>query len=373
MLSAPRAVSEPVRGYLDNLRTRFRTCDLVGAADALAGLRVLVVGDLIIDEYCYCTVSGTVSKYPVIAAIYDDLHRMVGGGAVIARHARQYARSVDYVCTVGDRDRHAEFAAALLVTEDVATRFFGWPDSFTVTKRRYITGGYPNPLTRAADQQHPPNIRLFEIGYVPPRQLPLAVEDVVCEHLERVAGSYDAVILADFGHGLVTPRVADVVGRRARWWAVNAQTNSSNYGFNRVTKFHGPDFVCIDELEARLPSGSRDRPIEDIVAELKAEMRCGTVMVTRGSAGLILFNGTVVGQAPALATTIVDTVGAGDAVLAMASLCRAAAVDEALTVFLGACMGAIAASIVGNEEPVRKEELLRLADSLLVGVPGETR
>jgi hypothetical protein len=48
-------------------------------------------------------------------------------------------------------------------------------------------------------------------------------------------------------------------------------------------------------------------------------------------------------------------------------------VDETLTVFLGACMGAIAASIVGNEEPVRKEELLRLADSLLVGVPGETR
>ena len=229
MLSAPRAVSEPVQGYLDNLRTRFRTCDLVGAADALSGLRVLVVGDLIIDEYCYCTVSGTVSKYPVIAAIYDDLHRMVGGGAVIARHARQYARSVDYVCTVGDRDRHAEFTAALLVTEDVATRFFAWPDSFTVTKRRYITGGYPNPLTRAADQPHRPNIRLFEIGYVPPRQIPPAVEDVVCDfdhyrdlthYSEKVNERILDWIAA--GSGLATPEHARATERALRGFAASA-------------------------------------------------------------------------------------------------------------------------------------------------------
>jgi bifunctional ADP-heptose synthase (sugar kinase/adenylyltransferase) len=155
------------------------------------------------------------------------------------------------------------------------------------------------------------------------------------------------------------------VAERAPWWALNAQTNSTNFGFNRVTRYRGADFVCIDELEARLPSGMRSQPLEEVVSGLQTDMDCESILVTRGADGMVLFGNGDTWRAPAVATSIVDPVGAGDAVLSITSLVRAVNADPALCVLLGTCAGAVAAGIVGNEEPVRRETLLaRVADML---------
>lgn len=358
------ATDEVVGSYIRGLQSRYSARDVDAALDALRGKSVLVVGDLIIDEYCYCRVSGTVSKAPVIAAVYEHVQRMAGGGAAIARHVNEYAGRVEYLATVGSRDRHGEEVSELLRADGIVTSFFEWRDSFTVSKRRYITGGYPNPLTRARNVARG-SIRLFEIGYMPATTLPLATQQAICERLADVAGSYDVVILADFGHGMVTADIAAAVARHAKWWSVNAQTNSTNYGFNLITKHRSADFVCIDELEARLPSGRRAQPIDQVVTDLKDAVSCDGIMVTRGAEGLMLFGRNGLCTAPALATDVVDTVGAGDAVLSVASLCRVADIDDELTVFLSACAGAVASSIIGNDEPVRRQRLAEYAAAAL--------
>lgn len=352
------------QGFLKEVAGRYSAENLRAAVRSLEGLRALVVSDLIIDEYCYCRVSGTVSKAPVIAAVYESTRRMAGGGAAIARHMSQFARSVDYVCTIGDQDSHGAFARSILGPEGVETTVFPILGAHTVTKRRYITGGYPNSLAPIG-RNGTSNIRLFEIGYMPAADLPEEVESAICDHLRHVVSGYDLIVVADFGHGCVTPKIAQVIAENAKWWAVNAQTNSSNFGFNRVTKYCAPSFVCIDELEARLPSGRRREALELVVEELRHDLRCEEIMVTRGADGLVLFDGKSMCRAPAIATQLVDTVGAGDAVLSIASLCRVAGLEETLSVFLSACAGAVAASIVGNEEPVRRERLLDYAVSAL--------
>lgn len=357
--------------YLADLGDSYPLGHLEQVVNSLADARVLVVGDLIMDEYCYCRVSGTVSKWPVIAAVYQDLRRMAGGGAAIARHVRQFAQSVQYVSTVGDRDDGPAYAEPLLERDGIDVRFFTWPGTYTVAKRRYITGGYPNPLAPALQVQDARNnTRLFEIGFMPQEPLPIPLEETICAYLQEVGPRYDAVILADFGHGLISPRVASTLAASARWWAVNAQTNSSNYGFNRITKYRGADFVCIDELEARIPSGQRREPLESVVAALRDELACRSIMVTRGRDGLLLFDGAVT-SAPALASTALDPLGAGDAVLALASLCRWRGVDERLTAFLGACAGALASQIVGNDEPIRRAQLLDYVRTVLSPMPDQ--
>lgn len=350
--------------FLEEVRARHSAATVRQSVEALGRLRALVVGDLIIDEYCYCRVSGTVSKAPVIAAVYESIHRMAGGGAAIARHIKQFAGTTDYVCAVGGTDGHEDFIRSILDADGIRMQAFRIPGAHTVTKRRYITGGYPSALTRIG-RHATSNIRLFEIGYMPSQDLPAGVETAICDHLERVIGDYDLVVVADFGHGCVTPKIASVIAQNARWWAVNAQTNSSNFGFNLVTKYRAPSFVCIDELEARLPSGRRREALEVVVEDLRRQLSCHELMVTRGADGLILFDGELMYRAPAIATELIDTVGAGDAVLAVASLCRVARLDDALSVFLSACAGAVATSIVGNEEPVRRERLLEFATSAL--------
>jgi rfaE bifunctional protein kinase chain/domain len=354
------------QGYLKHIKESFPTDTLLKDIDSLSDLRVMVVGDLILDEYCYCRVAGTVSKWPVLSAIYQDIHQMVGAGAAIARHVKEFAQEVLYVSTVGGRDDSHAFAARLLEEEDIKCRWFTWPDTFTVTKRRYITGGYPNPLARDVHLgKREPDTRLFEIGFMPELPLPTTIETEICTYLEQIAPTYDLVILADFGHGMVSPRVAKTVAAHSQWWAVNAQTNSSNFGFNRITKYHKPDFVCIDELEARLPSGDKNRALKEIASELLQMTESRSMMITRGSAGLALFNSGAMLEAPALATTVVDPLGAGDAVLSMASLCRAKGIEDATTVFLSASTGAIASGTVGNDQPVQKAQLVSYVRDVL--------
>ncbi len=363
---SPADMPKSARAYWGAIRERYTYDDISGALESLKGLRVLVLGDLVIDEYCYCRVSGTVSKAPVLAAIYEGMQRMLGGGGVIARHAAELASEVHYVGTVGALDQGHDELTTILENEGITSKLITWPGTHTVTKRRYITGGYPNPLESSphgagVDR----SIRLFEIGFMATTPLPKQVEEELCAYLSDMAPKYDVVIVADFGHGLISQKVRETISARANWWSVNAQTNSSNFGFNRITKHAKADFVCIDELEARLPSGDRTSRLGDIVQGLRESLECSSIMVTRGKEGLVLFNGREAHEAPALANRVVDTVGAGDAVLAMASLCKARHLDEELVVLLGSCSGALAAWQVGNQAPVRKSRLLGYVESAL--------
>jgi rfaE bifunctional protein kinase chain/domain/rfaE bifunctional protein nucleotidyltransferase chain/domain len=349
---------DSLENYMAGFKHGHSIAEIRMAVESLRDLNVLVVGDLIVDEYCYCRVSGTVSKSPTIAAVFQDSQEMAGGGAAIVRHAAELAGKAHYVAAVGDRNESHRFVSSLLTQENILHRFFVWPETFTVTKRRFITGGYPSPLSPMFWMEHGmASTRLLEIGYMPQSVLPPNVEDAICTHLEETVPEYDVVILADFGHGLVSPRVAKTVWDKARWWSVNAQTNSSNFGFNRITKYRQPDFVCIDELEARLALGDRTQSIETVAAVLQRETECRDIMMTRGRDGILFFNGDRVWQAPALATRVVDTVGAGDAVLSIASLCWAKGIDGEVTGFLSACAGALASMCIGNSEPVRKRRL----------------
>lgn len=352
--------------YLEALRAQTNLSGLKRCIESLSGLRVLVIGDLIIDEYCHCQVSGTVTKSPVIAAIYESSHQMAGGGAVVARHVRELTKKVDYVATVGTRNDQHHFVEQIFAREGIGHTFFRWPDSYTVVKRRYISGAYPTTLANKDVGTQRPNIRLFEIGYMPRTPMPETVEDEICKYVEARAGDYDAVIIADFGHGAVTPRIASAIAQHAKWWAVNAQTNSSNFGFNRITKYKQADFVCIDELEARLPLGDKVSPCEKVALELRETLGCGSLLVTRGSLGLMLFRVNEHASAPALVDRIVDTVGAGDAVLAATSLSECAEMPADITAFLGACYGGIASQTIGNEEPVRKAALEKFLSEIFV-------
>ena len=70
--------------------------------------------------------------------------------------------------------------------------------------------------------------------------------------LDREIGSYDLIIVTDFGHGLIDQTAMDIIQEKARLLAVNCQTNSSNYGTNIITKYRRADAFTVDTRELRL-------------------------------------------------------------------------------------------------------------------------
>src|SRR6185295_1929485 len=102
--------------------------------------------------------------------------------------------------------------------------------------------------------------------------------------------------------------------REARFLAVNAQSNSSNYGFNRVNeKWPVAHFCVVDELEARLAAHEPEAPIEEVILKLPYSK----IIVTRGAQGAIGYGNKEFSQQSALTSRPIDLLGAGDAVLAV--------------------------------------------------------
>ena len=377
-LSKQISMSNPMPDLEEYVREvlRVSSIDEIDATlDSFDGLRVMVISDLIIDEYAYCRVAGTVTKWPVLSAVFQDISQMLGGGAAIARHLRAMGAEVTFVSTVGDKEPNHVGLLETLEREGITTKLFTWPDSYTVTKRRYITGGYPNPLEHSVSGSGlNPDTRLFEISFLPDAPMPSELEQEICDYVSGRSAEFELMLTADFGHGLMTDRIRHVVPGGSDRFAANAQTNSTNFGFNRINKYEGANLVCLDELEARLPSGDRASAIESIAADLRDRLGCESLIVTRGSNGLLISREGSVQYAPALAPNVVDPLGAGDALFSAVALSDSRGTDPVITGFVGSCSGAIAAGIIGNETPVTRSDIKSFARQLLSGSrPNPTR
>jgi rfaE bifunctional protein nucleotidyltransferase chain/domain len=353
-------LSSAVSEFLKKVRDKYAVKDIEDILEKMSSLRVLIIGDPIIDEYHYCRAVGTTTKFPTISAVYQGKTKMAGASLAIARHAAEFSKSVDYIGIVGDRDNEKDFIEKEL--SGINNFLIKVPGRYTTVKRRFVAGNYPT----AIDFKESPsdNYKLFEIAFMDNSLIGHDSEKQLMDLIEKRIAENDLVILADFGHGMITPGIIDMVREKAKWWAVNAQTNSTNYGFNFITKYKDPDFVCIDEREARLPLGDRYAGREEIVRVICQKTNCKEMMMSMGKDGLVLKADDFY-YAPALTLKTIDTVGAGDAVLSIASLCRYLKIDPLATNFLSSVMGALATQIVGNTEPVRKKNIIKFIKGAL--------
>lgn len=280
--------------------------------DRASRLKVLVVGDGIVDEYVYVKPQGRSPKESIITYKILRSERFQGGVWAAAKHVEGFCAKAD--CVSG---------------------------SPVTTKSRRIEEG------------------------------PYYVKKVHEEHSSESAegwkwrdpAAYDVVIITDFGHGAVKDWMIRDMTDNAKFLAVNAQTNSANIGFNLITKYKRADYVVIDELEARLAAHDRDSPIEDVIRKLGFPK----IIVTLGQYGSIGFDGSFY-KAPAVSSKVVDTMGAGDAFFCVTAPLAAAGADIDTLCRIGNAAGAIKCGIVGHRKAVTCDGLLdRLeTDDLLV-------
>ena len=186
------------------------------------------------------------------------------------------------------------------------------------------------------------------------------------ERLSELVAEHDIVVIADYGHGLLEPETMDLLQERSPYLALNCQTNSSNFGFNPITRYRRADTFSLDQLELHLAYRDRGGAEPALLARLRNELGAKAAWLTLGSSGALGVTADGVEPlAPALTLHVRDTIGAGDAFFALASLC--ARMDEPVEVgtFLGAIAGALAANVTGNVEAVKRGDLLKFSSMIL--------
>jgi sugar/nucleoside kinase (ribokinase family) len=153
---------------------------------------------------------------------------------------------------------------------------------------------------------------------------------------------------------------------KSRFLAVNAQSNSANLGYNLITKYPRADYVCIDAPEARLAVSDRIATIGDIAHRLGNHIDCGKIIITQGKHGCLTYeSGGIVHTIPAFAKNVVDTVGAGDAFLAVTAPMVAAGGVMHRIGFIGNVVGALKVEIVGHRRSIDKASLIKGITGLL--------
>ena len=318
---------------------------------ALKDLKVLVVGDGIIDEYHYCQPLGKSAKANLVVNQYLDHEVFAGGAFAIANHVAGICDEVTLISLLGTEDSREDFIAKSM-KPNVKTRFFLRSDAPTIVKKRYV-------------HQYL-NQKLFEINYINDRFLDDDLESEIVQTLETIIPDFDVVLVSDFGHGFISNRIYNCIERISRVLAINTQTNAANAGYNLITKYQNPHYVCLDEPEIRLAAQRKFDDIESIARQMREKINANYLVVTQGKRGSIGVNSdNVINRTPIFSTKVIDTVGAGDAFFAFTAPCFARGFPLDMVSFIGNAVGALAVQIVGNKKSVEKEDLLAFIHSLL--------
>ncbi len=348
------ALSPDVKEYMKEFSRKYSLKDIRELTEKMRNLKVLVVGDGIIDEYIYCTVQGLMSKDMGYSSRYHYTEKYPGGSFAIARHLASFSDEVTIMSVVG-----MEEGLHSLILDELGNRMridLVYSREFeTIVKTRYVS------FNEKREEVH----KIFSINNLP---TPMRIDETsMCawkEKLKEKAGQYDAVILCDFGHGLIDHEVMDILQKQAAFLAVNCQTNSSNYGKNLITKYERADVFALDQRELGLAFSDYQQSEE--AALLKLSEHFGSPgWLTRGSKGAAYVENHNIKTCPAFTLKVKDTIGAGDAFFAVASLSAAAGACAEEGAFLGNIAGALAANIAGNKEPVEKINVLKYAGTLL--------
>ena len=344
-------VPEEVREYLSGFSERHSLDEVLRYIETARTLKVLVVGEAILDEYHYCEMIGKSAKEPVLAARFVSSEKFAGGILAVANDVANFCDDVAVVAMLGTEQPQEDFVRREL-NSNVEPMLFYKRNSPTIVKRRFIEGYLLQ--------------KLFEIYEINDEELDSSQSSALCEMLRNVVPRYDVVIVVDYGHGMLMDDVVEMLSSQARFLAVNTQANAGNRGFNTISKYPRADYVSLAYHEITLEERNRRRNLKDMVLSVADKLNCGSVTVTLGKNGNVCYSRKEgFFEVPAFASQVVDRVGAGDAVMALTALCAAQQAPAEIVGLIGNVAGAQAVATMGHGKSIQRAPFLKHLESLL--------
>lgn len=308
---------EEALDYIDYARDKKFLDKILVAFEKADKLKIVFVGETIMDEYRYVHPLARPSKEFILATVAAG-SEMFEGGIIAAA-------------------KQGEWENASIVTSQshiVKTRWVGHDFSrklFEVYSHRTIEPGW------------------FDAG-------------LLKDEVELA----DVVIAIDFGHGLFDDGERDIVRNKSKFLAVTAQMNAGNWGYNSILRYEGAQYVCVDEQEARLAVGQQDGTIERVAARLNHHLKPKALVVTQGRRGSLAgpYKNTFK-PVPAFIESGFDTMGAGDCFLSVSAPLIAAGLDVEMAAFAGNIAGGLKTTVLGHRRHVGRQDIIKNMEWLL--------
>lgn len=327
-------------------RHDFRPADLIDTVRRIKGLRAVVVGDLIVDEYINCEPLGMSREDPTVVVSPIRSDRFIGGAGIVASHAARLGAEVSY-CGVCGGDEAAGFAAEQLERFGVDARLITDDSRPTTLKQRFRAHG--KTLLRVS------HLRQHDIG----EEISAALFDSLAARLANA----DVLIFSDFNYGCLPQYLVDRIAEHCRVHDVMMIADSqSSSQVGDVSRFHGVQMLTPTEYEARLAVRDQHSGLVVLAEKLRAKTGARDVLMTLGAEGMLIYaksdgDSYLTDRLPAFNPSPRDVSGAGDSLLACVALARIAGADIWRSAYLGAVAAACQVGRVGNT-PITAEEVI---------------
>jgi len=343
--------SKEITAFLASFAARHPIDEVLAYLKTAKDLKVLLVGEAIIDEYEYCETMGKSGKEPILAARHLRTERFAGGTLAAANHLASFCDNVHLLTFLGTVNSYEDFIRSSL-NPSIATTFLFLEEEPTIVKRRFV--------------EYYPFQKMFEVYVISDKESHERGSNMLCAKLEQMLHDYDLVLALDYGHGMLDPRAVSVLTSKAPFLAVNTQVNAHNRGFNTISKYPRADYICISENEIRLDFRSRQKDLKEVTREIAARLSCSRATITRGNLGCLCYDASEgVFEVPAFTSHIVDRVGAGDAVFAVTAMCVVQGAPMEITAFIANVVGAHAVGTVANQRPIDRVPLMKHIETIL--------
>ncbi|WP_353432670.1 PfkB family carbohydrate kinase [Polynucleobacter sp. MWH-UH23A] len=319
--------------------------DLCSTLAAFQGLQVLVVGDLIVDEYITCEALGMSQEDPTLVVTPIDKIQFVGGAGIVAAHAAGLGASVNYIGVCGN-DANADYAFEKLTEYGVRPFLFKDENRPTTLKQRF----------RAS------NKTLLRVSHLQQNSISIEMQDSIYCCIENLIEKCNLLVFSDFNYGCLPRdlinRIKNLCISRKIIMAADCQSSSQ---IGDISKYTNVSLITPTEREARLATKSGDSLI--VMADLLAKKtNCENLILTMASEGALIYSPGHeqwhTDQLPALNNSPKDTVGAGDSLLMTTAMSLAVGVEIWIAALMGSISAAIQVGRIGNI-PITSEDFLK--------------
>lgn len=308
-------------------------------ADALVGRRILVVGDLMLDEYLWGQVNRISPEAPIPIVDVQRVSLAPGGAANVAANVVALGGQATLVGVVGD-DEAGQRLRLELAQRDISAQVVVDPSRPTTLKSRVMA--HQQQVVRVDRENRQP--------------IDGAVAAELLDQVMAAADACDVILISDYGKGVVASETMAALVDRAQAQGRPLVVDPKGADFS---KYRGATIITPNQGEAGRALGKEvedEAMLEEVMRGLLDLLASQAVLVTRGELGMALLerDGSL-HYLPALARQVYDVTGAGDTVVGTLALALAAGASFLEAVALanyaaGVVVGKLGTATVGRSE-----------------------
>ncbi len=311
-------------------------------------IKIHVLGDTIVDTYTQGSFIGGQTKTPTISVLYQNHKDYVGGAGIVAKHLSSAGSKVFFTTVLGD-DELKNFVLKDLKYSKVSVNAIIDKSRPTVNKNAIISSGY----------------RLLKIDKVDNSSISQEILKKITNYIK--SSKAQGFILTDFRHGIFNKLTIDKIISSIPKNSFKAADSQVASRWGNITQFKKFDLITPNEREARFALADQDSTVGALASNLHKETNFKNLIMKLGDKGIFCSTKNKK-QKPYFALesfveNLIDPVGAGDALMAYATLALMLKEKLSVAAILGSLAAAIECESDGNK-PVFYETVLKKIDEL---------